>query len=408
MHHGNRLAVRRRHHVDLRIYPTERALQHDHCENGGACRYIAGALGDRVCRDHAGSGIAFRWTERCTGLQLAGRIQQLCTLRCQPAGLYARGQDPWKNVQQLPSEMMPGNQPVKAVHHIGVVGHCGAVDREHARRLADAKNAFSGQLPMYVSCQRCQIIYGGNMRFLVQNRLIQVRDAPALRNIKRKLFGQQVGRPVGNGVSPCTKWNQLIAVAVKCQIAVHHAAEADCIQNGDRTAVPHPVPVRHIAVARLQAVPYLLQRIGPDAIDQLIFPCMTSCCKDRTMSVGQDGLDSCRTEFNAQHLALRRRLYIELFRHAHLYAPSFCCTHRYVSIFCIFIVTIVRTKSKTGKCTEFSRLFYSYYPKRYYFRQRTEPRSTILGLILICSLCSGSSRQRINTFAAVSPISAAG
>ena len=41
------------------------------------------------------------------------------------------------------------------------------------------------------------------------------------------------------------------------------------------------------------------------------------------MSVGQDGLDSCRTEFNAQHLALRRRLYIELFRHAHLYAPSF-------------------------------------------------------------------------------------
>ena len=74
----------------------------------------------------------------------------------------------------------------------------------------------------------------------------------------------------------------------------------------------------------------------------------------------------------------------------------------------IFIVTIVRTKSKTGKCTEFSRLFYSYYPKRYYFRQRTEPRSTILGLILICSLCSGSSRQRINTFAAVSPISAAG
>ena len=45
------------------------------------------------------------------------------------------------------------------------------------------------------------------MRFLVQNRLIQVRDAPALRNIKRKLFGQQVGRPVGNGVSPCTEWN---------------------------------------------------------------------------------------------------------------------------------------------------------------------------------------------------------
>ena len=59
-----------------------------------------------------------------------------------------------------------------------------AIDGKHARSVANAQHLLAGQLPMHIACQRGQISDILDMGFLVQDGLIEVRDAPAMGNVK--------------------------------------------------------------------------------------------------------------------------------------------------------------------------------------------------------------------------------
>ena len=53
------------------------------------------------------------------------------------------------------------------------------------------------------------------MLLAVQNRLIQMCDAPALGNVEAEYLGQLGSRPAGGGVAPGTECRQLTPIAVK-------------------------------------------------------------------------------------------------------------------------------------------------------------------------------------------------
>ena len=57
------------------------------------------------------------------------------------------------------------------------------VDREHAAGVADAEHLLAGQLPVDVAGQGGQVSDPLDVVLAVQDRLIQVRDAPAMRDV---------------------------------------------------------------------------------------------------------------------------------------------------------------------------------------------------------------------------------
>ena len=106
----------------------------------------------------------------------------------------------------------------------------------------------------------------------VQNRLIQVGNAPALRNVIGKEPGQFLCGFCGGRVSPCTEGSQLVTLLIKREVAVHHAGDP----NRSHLLQFYPLRLPHILhqfpIATLQSAPDLLQIIGPDPVFITVFP----------------------------------------------------------------------------------------------------------------------------------------
>ena len=62
MNHGDRIACRRRHHIDLRITGAELFFQNQHCKHRGSGGNITRTLTHAVGGCHAGSGVSLRRT----------------------------------------------------------------------------------------------------------------------------------------------------------------------------------------------------------------------------------------------------------------------------------------------------------------------------------------------------------
>ena len=74
-----------------------------------------------------------------------------------------------------------GGEVIELRQHRSVVAPGGDVDREHAAGVADAEHLLAGQLPVDVAGQGGQVGDAVDMVLAVQDRLVEVRDAPPMR-----------------------------------------------------------------------------------------------------------------------------------------------------------------------------------------------------------------------------------
>ena len=117
------------------------------------------------------------------------------------------------------------------------------------------------------------------MFLLVQNSLIQVRQAPALGHVKAEELRKHGSGLTSNGISPGAEGRQQMILAVKGKVSMHHGADADHADFGQRFAIAmlHVCLQRSITV--LQACPYLFQIISPDTVNKLILPSVAANSK---------------------------------------------------------------------------------------------------------------------------------
>ena len=80
-----------------------------------------------------------------------------------------------------------------------------AVDGEHARCVAHTQHLLLRQFPMDIACERGLIADILDMGFLVQYRLVEVGNAPAMGNIELEQIGEFRRCLRGRGGSPCAK-----------------------------------------------------------------------------------------------------------------------------------------------------------------------------------------------------------
>ncbi len=259
MCHGNQITRRRCHQIDLRIHILQILFQNDHAKTRRPSRNIAGSLCNCIGCDHAGSCIAFRRAERNSCLQFARNVQKLCALFSQNARLLARLQILREYIGHLPGISLVRDQCIEFIHHRCIIIPCLHADREHSGAVADADHLLAGQLPVNIGRQRCHKMNVLYVILAVQDRLIQMRNAPSLRNIVVEQLRQLFCCLAGNGVAPGAERYQQLILVVKRQIAVHHGTDA----NGRQTMDGNAVFILHISpkirIASLQSCPNIVQ-----------------------------------------------------------------------------------------------------------------------------------------------------
>ena len=138
------------------------------------------------------------------------------------------------------------------------------------------------------------------MFLTIQNGLVQMGNAPALRNIEGKFLRQLICRFTCDIVPPGAEGRQLLAVLVKGQVAVHHGTDAD----GTNLRQGHMIATLDIRCqllkAGLNSLPGFRHFISPDAVHQLVFPFKTGSCQRFTVLVHEHGLDACGTQLHPQ------------------------------------------------------------------------------------------------------------
>ena len=138
------------------------------------------------------------------------------------------------------------------------------------------------------------------MLLAVQNRLIQMGNAPSLGNIVLEQFGQFPGSLTGNGISPGAEGHQLLSVFIKYQIAVHHGADSDGTYLGKLYAVFFLHVLFQGSKAALQSLPDQIQGIGPDTVAKLVLPVKIAHCDSLVAFIHQYRLDTGGTQFNTK------------------------------------------------------------------------------------------------------------
>ena len=125
---------------------------------------------------------------------------------------------------------------------------------------------------MNVARKRVYAAHGRDVLFPVKHSLIQVGNAPALRNVKPEQRGKLLGSRARRGVSPGAKRGKEIVVLVKGKIAVHNRGNAHRVDSGQRLAKLLGKVVRQSGKRALKPLLYIVERIRPVAVFNLVFP----------------------------------------------------------------------------------------------------------------------------------------
>ncbi len=152
-----------------------------------------------------------------------------------------------------------------------------------------------------------------NVGFPVQDRLIEVRNTPALRNVKLEEFRELFRGLPGNGVAPGAKRDELLPGLVKSQIAMHHRAETNRANPLERSVVLLRKLGTQLAIAGLQTRPNFFQAVSPNAVFVAIFPLITAGGQRLMSFANQHRLNPRRPKLNTQRI----------FRHL---SSSYCLT----------------------------------------------------------------------------------
>ena len=290
VYHGHGLAGGGRDHVDLLVDLAQLLFQHHHGENGGTGGHVAGSGGHGVGGRHARTGIALG---RCQGNARGQQIiQPGRALGSQAACPIAGYQHLRQNLPHLPGQVPGSKQGLQLVEHLIVKAVALAVNGEHARGLAHAQGVDTGEHIVDVARQGGDVPDLRHMGLLVQHRLIQVGDGPTLGNVEAKQLRQLPGGLGGDGVLPGAEGHQQVPVFVEGQVAVHHGGHA---HRGN------VLPVLHTGDGGLQALPDLLQVIGPDAVHEVTFPGVVPGGHRVVALVDGNRLDPGRAQLKAQY-----------------------------------------------------------------------------------------------------------
>jgi hypothetical protein len=299
VHHGHQIAGRGGDQVQLVMHPAELVLEHDHREDAGTGADVAGARCDGVGGHHAGAGVTLWWAHRSIGVQRAGRVQQPSAGIGQRAGRLTGSAD---RRQQAAQRRQPavGDQVIERAEHGGVIAAGADVDREHAAGVADAEDPLAGQLPMHIAGQGGQVRDPPDVLLVVQYGLIQVRDAPAVRDVVVEQCAQSFdGRP-GVGVAPGPERGEQFARGVECEVAVHHRGHPQGVDSGQL----HPVSLLDVGGQRrvtvLQTGPHRVERIRPPAVDELVLPAVAAHRERCVVRTDQHRLDPGRTQLDTE------------------------------------------------------------------------------------------------------------
>ncbi|MPM68054.1 hypothetical protein SDC9_114980 [bioreactor metagenome] len=153
---------------------------------------------------------------------------------------------------------------------------------------------------MQIARKRGYVFDVHHMRFTVQHRLIQMRDAPALRHVELKQLRQLLRRLARRRVAPRAKRRQQPVVPVKRQIPVHHGGDA----NRTDLRQPHAMSLPHLLAELPETVlyprPCVLQIVGPVSALQPVLPVMRPVRQHRMILADQHRLDPRRSQFDPQ------------------------------------------------------------------------------------------------------------
>ena len=114
--------------------------------------------------------------------------------------------------------------------------------------------------------------YLGYVGFLVQHSLIEMGGGPAQRDIEIQRFREGICRRGGICVSPGLEGSYLTVFLVQSDITVHHGADADGTESLGTNAVFFLYFLTQVRVAGLQALFRVREGIGPDAVNEGVFP----------------------------------------------------------------------------------------------------------------------------------------
>ena len=126
----------------------------------------------------------------------------------------------------------------------------------------------------------------------VQECLIEVGNAPTLRDVELQLFREDVRRRARHIVPPCTELCKLLPLPIKRKIAVHHRADPDRANLRERHMIARLHIGSKLRVTGLHARPDRGKRVRPDPVLQLVFPRIAAGGNRLKVRVDEDCLDS--------------------------------------------------------------------------------------------------------------------
>ncbi len=301
MNHTNQCAVRRGDKVDLRINLGKLLFQNDHGEHAGSRRDISRPDCHAVGCSHSGSRITLGRTQGNSGFQLSAGIKKSRSLFRENTGSLASRQNLWHNLPKLPGKALAAYQLIEFVNH-GLIQIAGLdINGEHSGSVSHSENLLPCQLIVDISCQSGDEGNVLHMLFLVQDRLIQVRNAPSLRNIVVEFRRQSGCGFLRDGISPCPEGNEEIIILIKGKIAMHHGGKSDGTDLCDlRIILLFHIPYQ-ILITLAKTLPHIRKVIGPDSVYQLVFPFIASGCQRRPCLVNQHCLDPGRAKLNTKN-----------------------------------------------------------------------------------------------------------
>ena len=206
----------------------ERALEHDHREDARARADVAGARArrssSRPCRcrrrPRAGRAATPGWSTPDGSSSAAPSAVSSPGL---PAGRQHLGQQ----LGEVQAGRALGDEPVEHLEQPCVVVARRGVDREHARGVADADRLAAREPPVHVPGERRDEGDLRDVRLLVEDRLVQVGDRPAQRDVEAELLAELGGGRPGRRVAPGAERHEQLVVGVEREVAVHHRRHAD-------------------------------------------------------------------------------------------------------------------------------------------------------------------------------------
>ena len=152
---------------------------------------------------------------------------------------------------------------------------------------------------MDITSQRGQVRDPADMLFTVQDCLVEMRDAPAVRDVMSELGAQAFCGLAGVGVAPGSERRQQFAVGGEGEIAVHHGRDSERADRDQLNVVASLHVGKQSGVARLEPAPDRVQGVGPGPIDELVLPVMASHRNRRMVRSDQHRLDARRPELDS-------------------------------------------------------------------------------------------------------------